>query len=59
MATALPVRADDGDACKFKPTFQRTPLCSVNFVTEHGYFDLELPSFCGILFSACSVVKLR
>ena len=56
MATALSVCADDLDARRFNPNSQRTLRCSVSFVTEHGHFDLELPSLCGILFSASSVV---
>ena len=32
--------------------------CSVNIVTEHGHFAPNLPSLCGILFSACSVVNI-
>jgi hypothetical protein len=59
MATALRVRADETDTREIMSNYQTTLRCSVSDLTEHDHFDLKTPSLCGILFSACSVVKFR
>jgi hypothetical protein len=47
------------DARDFRPNCQTTLRCFISDLTEHDHFDLKTPSFCGILLSASSAVKLR
>jgi hypothetical protein len=59
LIAALPVRSDAANICEFNPNCRRAPNCSVNTLTERRHLDLERPSFCGIPFSASSVVNFR